>query len=337
MRVSNRYRAAAALVLAIMVPDVVRSATPLTALVIAKNVDDIISLDPGEAYEASGGEVINNVYDRLIRYEAADVTTLVGGVAETWTVSLDGRTFQSGDPVTAADAAFSLQRVVKALDPSTLVLRLEAYLAPSLVLNVISSTIGSVVDEKVAIEHAKGNDLGNGWLKNHSAGSGAFDLRSWSPDENVVLEANPRYHLGAPKMARVILRHVPEPASQRLLLDKGDIDVARNLTPDQIEGLNGAESSVLTQGSADSFYLAPNQTEPHLANPKAREALRLAIDYDGMVGAILKGQAAVHQSFLSSGFWSSIPDRPYRLDIAKAKALLAEADYPNGFSIEMDA
>jgi peptide/nickel transport system substrate-binding protein len=357
--------------LAVIVPGVALAATPANTLVIAKNIDDIITLDPGEAYEESGGEIITNVYDRLIRFEATDVKSLVGGVAESWSVSPDGRTFtfkirpglkfQSGNPVTAEDGAFSLQRVIlldktpgflltqfgwtkdnvaqniKATDTSTLVLTLPTDFAPSLVLNVISSTIGAVVDKKVALEHAAGDDLGNGWLKNHSAGSGAFNLRSWTPNESVVLEANPDFHLGAPKLARVVVRHVPEAAAQRLLLEKGDVDIARNLTADQVNGLNLGELTILPQGSADSFYVALNQSEPHLANPKVREAMRWAIDYQGMVDSFLKGQFTIHQSFLPSSFWASIADNPYKFDIAKAKALLAEAGYPSGFDISMDA
>ena len=99
------------------------AATPADTLVVAKTIDDIISLDPAEAYELSGIEMITNVYDRIMRFEADDVTKLVGGAAESWTISDDGKTFtfkfrkgmkfHSGAPVTAQDAAFSLQRVVK--------------------------------------------------------------------------------------------------------------------------------------------------------------------------------------------------------------------------------
>ena len=348
------------------------AATPSSTLVIAKNIDDIISLDPGEAYEASGGEIITNVYDRLVRFEAEDVSKLVGGVAESWTISEDGKTFtfklrpgltfQNGDPVTAEDVAFSLQRVVlldktpsflltqfgwtkdnvkdlvKAQDPSTFVFTLAADFAPSLVLNVVSSTIGSVINKKVAVEHETDGDLGNAWLKSNSAASGAYALKSWTPNESVVLEANPSFHLGAPKLARVVVRHVPEAAAQRLLLEKGDIDIARNLTADQLAGLSGnADVKITSQGSADTFYVALNQSDERLKNPKVREALKWLVDYDGMAGSFLRGQFRVHQSFLPSAFWSSIPDNPYKLDVAKAKALLAEAGYPDGFKIEMDA
>ena len=66
------------------------AATPKDTAVFAKQIDDIISLDPHESYELSGGEICTNVYDRLLRYEAEDHSKLVGGVAESWTVSPDG-------------------------------------------------------------------------------------------------------------------------------------------------------------------------------------------------------------------------------------------------------
>ncbi len=71
----------------------VEAATPANAFVMAKNIDDIISLDPGEAFELSGLEITTNVYDRVMRYDAEDVTKLVGGAVESWNVSEDGKTF----------------------------------------------------------------------------------------------------------------------------------------------------------------------------------------------------------------------------------------------------
>ena len=98
------------------------AATPKDTVVIASQIDDVITCDPGEAYEISAQIFLSSVYDRLMRYEAEDMTKLVGGVAESWTVSPDAKTytfklrtnqkFESGAPVTADDMAFSLQRVV---------------------------------------------------------------------------------------------------------------------------------------------------------------------------------------------------------------------------------
>ena len=348
------------------------AATPATTLVIAKQIDDLISLDPAEAYELSGIEVIANTYDRIMRFEPTDITKLVGGVAESVTVSDDGKTFTfkiragqkfaAGDPITAGDAAFSLQRVIKlektpvfllsqlgwtkdnidklvtAPDDATLKVTITASFAPTLVYALLGSVVGSVVDQKVAMAHDVGGDLGNAWLKTNSAGSGAYVLKSWTPNDSVVLEANPTYRGGAPKLSRVVIRHIPEASAQRLALEKGDVDIADNLTPDQITAVAGNKDvKITTIPQALLYYIGFNQKTKELQDPKVRQALRYLIDYDGMAGSFLKGADQVHQSFWASGFWASYDENPYKLDVAKAKDLLKQAGYPDGFSIDLDA
>ena len=348
------------------------AATPADTLVVAKNIDDIISLDPAEAYELSGIEMVTNVYDRIMRFEAEDVTKLVGGAAESWTISDDGKTFtftfrkgmkfHSGAPVTAGDAAFSLQRVVKldktpafliqqlgwtkdnvdklvtAPDDSTLVVTVDVDYAPSLVLALMSSVVGSIVEKKVAMEHDVGGDLGNGWLKTNDAGSGAFTLKSWKANESVVMDAYPDYRDGAPKIKRVVVRHVPEPATQKLLIEKGDADIAENLTPDQTASLaSDKDVSIVTAPQATTIYIGLNLKTPALQNPKVRTALKQLVDYDGMANSFLKGQFSVHQAFWPAGFWASLDTNEFKFDPVKAKALLAEAGYPNGLELTLDA
>jgi peptide/nickel transport system substrate-binding protein len=152
-----------------------------------------------------------------------------------------------------------------------------------------------------------------------------------------VLDANARFWHGAPKLKHVVLRHVPEAASQRLLLEKGDVDVARNLTPDQIPALaNNKQLSLLTTPGTELLYLGLNQNVPVLANPQVREALRWLVDYQGLSRTVLKGQYNVHQSFLGKGTANALTDTPYHLDVAKAKALLAKAHLSNGFDLTLD-
>jgi peptide/nickel transport system substrate-binding protein len=347
-------------------------ATPRDTVVIAKQIDDIISLDPGEDYELSGEEIATNLYDRLMRYEAEDPGKLVGGVAESWTISPDGKeytfrlrpnqVFQDGDKLTAEDVAFSLQRVVlmdktpaflltqlgwnkdnvkelvKATGPDTLQFTIKADLAPSLVLNLMTSIVASVVEKKVVLAHEVNGDLGNAWLKAHSAGSGAYRLVVWKPNESVILEANPHFRLGPPKNRRVVVRHVPETATQLLLLEKGDVDIARDLSSDQLATLVGKKDiKVESFPGSDTWYIGMNVADPRLKNPKVREALKYLVDYNGMVSSFLKGRFIVHQTFLPMGFFAAIDYNPFKLDIARAKSLLAEAGYPNGFDIKMDA
>jgi peptide/nickel transport system substrate-binding protein len=151
------------------------------------------------------------------------------------------------------------------------------------------------------------------------------------------MEANPGYRLGAPRVARVILKHTPEAASQRLLLQKGDADIARNLTPDQIAGLEKDPDIVVSaHPSGQVWYLALSQKVEALSKPEVRQAIRYLIDYQGMAASFLKGQLFVHQAFWPSGFFASLDDNPFSLDVDKARQLLAKAGYANGFEVTLD-
>jgi peptide/nickel transport system substrate-binding protein len=180
--------------------------------------------------------------------------------------------------------------------------------------------------------------LGIAWLKTNSAGSGAYNNKSWTANDSVVLEANPNYRGGVANLKRVVIRHIPEASAQRLALEKGDVDIADNLTPDQVQAISGnADITVTTIPQALLYYIGLNVKMKELSDPKVRQALRYLVDYDGMANSFLKGAAQVHQSFWASGFWAALDDNPYTFDPAKAKALLAEAGYPEGFSLDLDA
>ena len=345
-----------------------QAATPSNTFVMAKDIADIITMDPAEVFELTTGEIIANIYDRVMMFEPEDLQTLVGGVAESWEVSNGGKTitfkirsgleFHSGNPVRAEDVAWSLQRVVKlgktpsfiitqfgwnadnvdslvkALDDDRFSVTITEDFSPGLVLNALSAGVASVVDKKLVMGHEKDGDLGYDWLKSNSAGSGAFSLKTWKANEIVTLEANKDYRHGAPGMQRVILRHVAEPSSQRLLLEKGDIDMARNLTPDQVKGIEGnADIAVDGYPKGTIVYMAANAGHPILGNEKVVQAMRWLVDYDSMANSFLAGQFVVHQAFWPAGLWASLDTIPYHQDVARAKTLLAEAGYPDGFEL----
>jgi peptide/nickel transport system substrate-binding protein len=333
--------------------------TPADTIVMADAIDDIVSLDPHEAYEFSGLDVVNNVYDGLIELDPAQPGVLQPGLAESWSVSDDGLTFSfkmksgvtfaSGSPVTAEDAAFSLQRAVKInktpafilnqfgwtaenvdsmikADGDTVTMTVDKAYAPTFLYNCLTAGIASIVEKAAVMAHDVNGDMGNEWLKNNSAGSGAYVLKSFKPNEGYVLEANPTHWRGPAKTAKIFMRHVPEAATQRLQIEKGDIDIARELTPVDIEGLTGNPDIKIQQDvGGQVFYLAFNQKNPNYKNAKFLDAMRWAIDYKGMEGSFLKGNMVVHQAYLPNGYLGALSDTPYALDIEKAKALVAES------------
>lgn len=354
------YRAAAlAALMAGTAPAALFAETPADTLVIADAIDDIVSIDPHEAFEFSGLDLTNNLYDTLIELDPTRPGELVPGLAESWSVSEDGLTytfkiksgitFSSGNPLTAEDAAGSLRRVIKidktpafilaqfgftaenvdqmiTFDGDTVTITTDKVYAPTFFYNCLTAGVANIVDMKTVMANDADGDMGNNWLKSNSAGTGAYVLRSYKQNEGYILEAREGHWRGDAKIRNVFMQHVPEGATERLLLEKGDIDIARELTPTDIDGLSGnADVKVTTDPGGQIYYLAMNQKVEALANPKVLDAMRWAIDYQGMTDTILKGQWAVHQAFLPSGFLGALDETPYSLDIEKAKALLAES------------
>ncbi len=348
-----------------------RAATPKDVLVMATQIDDIINgFDPAECYEGSDVEADGNIYRRLVIPDDNDHSKVVGDIAGAWTVSADGSTFTfrlnnnaffpSGKPVTAEDAAFSLSRVVKlnkapgfiitqfgftrdnvdqlirAIDPGTLEIKLPTVQATSFVLFCLSANVGSVVEKAAALANEQNGDLGNLWLKSHTAGAGAYQLTAWAASDHVILDANP--HSGiAVNCKKVILRHVSDPSAQLLLLQNGDVDIARNLTPDQLKLIAQKEEyHIVSTGQGNSMYIAMNQAMPELAKPQVHQAIKWAIDYDAIASHITPKTWRVAQGFLPPGLPGALTDQPFHKDTAKAKALLAEAGLPDGFAVTLD-
>ncbi len=347
------------------------AATPKDTIVLAFAFDDIITLDPAEAFEISAGELMGNCYDRLLRNDVADPSKLVGDLAASWKVSDDGKTFvfelkpklkfASGNPLAAEDVAFSLQRAVildktpafiltqfgltkanvkervKATGPLTLSFETDKAYAPTLVFNCLTATIASVVDKKLVLSKEKDGDMGAAWLKTGFAGSGPMKIREWRANEIVALERNDHYWGPKSKPLRVIYRHVKESATQRLLLEKGDIDIARNLTPQDLDALAANKDIRITATPKGTvYYFSLNQKNPNLAKPEVREAFKWLVDYDAIGKTLIKNIGVVHQNFLPVGLLGASSDKPYKLDVAKAKALLAKAGLPNGFKVTID-
>ena len=344
--------------------------TPKDAVVMASQIDDIISLDPGESFEFSGNEVCGNVYEKLVSPDTKDPTVIKGELAESWTTSEDGltttfklkpgRKFASGNPLTAEDVAYTLTRVVAmnkapafiinqfgftkenaattitAPDPATVVLKIASKQSPSFLLYCLSANVGGVVDSKLVKEKAKGDDWGNAWLKGNSAGSGAWAVRAWRASESVALDANPN-NPNPPTVKRLLILHRPDPSAQLLLLQKGDVDIARNLAPEALKALTGnPDYAKVTASKASLNYLAMNQKHPMLAKPEVRQAIKWAIDYKAIAANITPEVYEVHQAFLPKGFPAALTDTPFQKDVAKAKALLAQAGVPDGFEITLD-
>lgn len=344
--------------------------TPADILVIAHRIDDITTLDPAESFEFAGSDVNRNIYQKLVNFDPMNLDAgYQSEIAESWEVSNDGKTitftiregltFHSGNSVRAEDVEFSLRRAVILNKTPSFILTQFGFTADnvaqtivadgdkvrittdkpyalSFVLNCLTATIGGIVDKEIVMANEADGDMGNRWLRTNSAGSGAYRLTGWKPNESVTLQANPDFHLGAPAMERVIVRHVQESASQRLLLERGDIDIARNLNPEDIKGIRRAEGIVIAEElKGRLMYMALNQKHPELSKPRVRQAFKYLADYEGMKNSFLSGQYTIHQNFLPRTYLGAVNENPFSLDIEKAKRLLTEAGVPDRLELEI--
>lgn len=354
-----------------LVSPVFAARIPKDTLVIAANTGILISLDPAVVYEVLGSVIVNAAYDKLVDYGVENGTLVPQPeLAEKWEVSPDGKTFTfylrkgakfaSGNPVTADDVVFSFKRhafiespsvwllhelgidktnveeKVKKVDDYTVQIANDKGLAPNIFLGILTNSFGSVVDMKVALKHEKDGDFGKDWLTDHSAGAGPFILETWERNSRVVLRANPNYWGEKPKLKTIIFLDVPESTNQRLLVEKGDADVAWNLEAQHFIEIqqNPNVKTVMLPGQANE-YLAMNCSWGPLKDPKVRLAIKYAIDYDGIINDIMQGLALKVQGFIPKGYFGYVPDNPFNQDIEKAKQLLAEAGYPDGFEVEL--
>ena len=121
--------------------------------------------------------------------------------------------------------------------------------------------------------------------------------------------------------------------TQRLMLEKGDIDVAQP-EPGDCEAVSQTPTWYL--GARHRLLHQPNQKNPTLAKPEVREAFKWLVDYDAIGSTLIKGIGEIHQNFLPKGVLGASEDNPYKLDVTKAKELLAKAGSPDGFNVTMD-
>lgn len=345
----------------------VLAASPPNMLVIGTNLTGIRTFDPAENNARTASELISNVYDTLVQTTADDLQTIKPMLATAWTTSEDGKTitltlredavFQSGNPLTAADAAWSLQRVIKlgqvgstdfalwgftpenveqlvrATDAKTLVIELPQVVNVDLVLYSLAGASLGIIDSKTALEHEDNGDLASAWLGANTAGSGPFVLSQWRPNDIALFDAQKNYWGGAPAMARVAVRHIPESGSLRLQVQAGDVDVAQYLSAGDLEALENDPNVVIQNVPGLGFYyVALNQNDPDLQKPLVREAFQHAFDWKAIEGNIMKYTGFPWQSMIPKGMIGAPEDGTslHDYDPAKSRALLAEAGYPNG-------
>ncbi|WP_375703086.1 ABC transporter substrate-binding protein [Bartonella sp. CL34QHWL] len=368
---SSSSLVAALMALGVVVQQV-SAKTPANTLVMAWNLDAISTFDPAQSNDVYASEIIYNICDNLVSTATDDPAKIVPALATHWDVSgddhstvitfhlRDGLKFNDGRSANANDLVWGMKRIVKlkmgnaaifneygiteqnvddalqAPDKKTVVMKFDKPYPAELILNnIVASRATALLDRKTIMKHEKDGDFGNQYLKSHAACVGPYQLKSWRPREALLLRASSHYWGQAPKLKQILIRHVAEPGTQRLLLQKHDIDVARNLTPEDLADLQKTTDVKVERVLVPTMmYWGFNTTNPIFAKEKVRLAMRYLIDYEGLGKKLLKGIGVPRASFIPLGNFGALDEKegqPFKLDIQKAKQLLAEAGYPNGF------
>ncbi len=327
------------------------------------------TLDPGYVYEKYPPMIVNACYETLFKFYSNDgepEPCLADEYAFsddglTLTVTLkDGITFASGNAMTSADVAFSINRCknlqgnpafiadtiesIETPDEKTVVFHLNQQ--DSAILSKLTYSSLSVLDSAVVKENggtdaedAATADTAQTYLDSTSAGSGMYVMTSYTPDEEVVLEKNPNYWGEATNVDKYIIKIQPDANTQMMTISSGDIDVAMNMTDDTMSELEGAENVQILNGATKTVsFVMMNMDEQYsgpLANPTVQKAVRKALDYSGIQTICGEGTITPYD-IIQDGFMGSKGERSTDYtNVEEAKALLAEAGYADGFDVDL--
>jgi peptide/nickel transport system substrate-binding protein len=355
----------AVVIIAILIASVYLSQTatkiPNPSTFAYATAEPMVSLDPHQTTANTDYRETYLMYDRLLTYRGSSTTPELM-LAKSYDVSPDGLVwtfhlregvkFHDGTPLDANAVAFSFARAmkidlsagmlsgiidensVKALDNYTVQFTLMQPYAPFLA--TLGTQAFSIVSPKV-MEHEQGGDLGKAWLSQNEAGSGPFQLKEYVPNEKIVLSAVKDYWGGAPKIDEFTVQIITEGSTQRLMLERGEIDGAEGIPTVALTELkNSTDFHVVEDPSFAITFLILNTQHGPLTDVRVRKALAYAIDYDGIIRDIMFGRAVRLRSSMPAGFPGadeSVPLYDYNLD--KARALLAEAGYSQGLELNM--
>lgn len=339
-------------------------------LVIAMKEGALRTLDPNNAYEPEWMVFGKALYSQLVTIHGASLDKVSADYANSWDISTDGltyvfnlnpkATFSDGTPLTPDDLVFSFERFIRLKGPGSWLLdgiKTIEKTGPNqikiifeqvnvdflAILTTPSLNIAKASEIKAHggsnAENAAQTDTARSWLDQHSIGSGPFVLERWTHGADLVLRRNQNYWGTPAPVDSVIFKFVNNENIQRDLLLRGDAHIAVNLSPDLAQSLKSKNSNnvdVLEVPALAPAYLGWSaQLNPVLRNPKIWDAIKYAIDYDGLAGLYLGG-GQFTGSCVPPSLGGALPAaKRMRQDIEKAKATLAAAGHPGGFSMNV--
>jgi len=326
---------------------------------------------PGTSYVLAGLSSTLFTYDTSkVPGEGCDqlagLDAITGQLVDTWSLSgdrksikltLKDQTSANGNKLTAEDVKWSIERAIAiasvakttltqtaeydADNPVTVVDEKTAQLnlKNSLPIDtaVLTHPMTTIYDSVEAKKHATGDDpWANKWMQTNLAVFGPWKLDSFTPGDQVVLVPNPNFTGPRGNLTKVTFKGVPDDSTRAQLIRRGTVQFAVSLSYSQFSSLDGAAGVTAKQcvsPTRDTLIL--NLNDPALSKVEVRQAISMAIDRKALIQGAYRDLAKPAVSGVSGSYPGVSPQKTYTFDVAKAKQLLADAGYPNGFPLEL--
>ena len=336
--------------------------------------DDISTLDPAIGYDWQNWSMIKSLFDGLMDYKPG-TTDLVPDLAESYEVAPDGLSytfklrkgvkFHNGRELTADDVKWSIERAVRpetqspgqgffnmiagfadvtagkakelsgieVVDPYTV--RVSLSHPDATFLHVMALNFGFAVPKEEVEKY--GQDFGK-----HPVGTGAYKMTEWTLGQRVVFERNPDYYQkGLPKLDKITFEIGQEPLVALLRLERGEVDILGDGIPPakflEVMGDPARKQNVIKGGQLHTGYVSMNVKIKPFDDKLVRQAVNHAINKERII-KIINGRAVPANQPLPPAMPGYDPDyKGYAYDPAKAKALLAQAGFKDGFDTELYA
>lgn len=308
------------------------------------------TLVPYASNDTATAPITHQIYEALIGRDAN--MEMVPGLATEWEQVdethyrfklREGVKFHNGNDFTAEDVLYSFEQntasdataatmgpvdiancVIE--DDHTIVIALSS-VYPAF-LNCCTLDISAIVDKETMEE------LGQDGYNAAPVGTGPFKFVEWATGDYIELEANDEWWGGEIAFDSLLLRYIPEGSTRAIEAEAGGVDLAQITVSDCANAEESPETNLLVGQILNTNYLSFNCSIEPFNNVKVRQAISLALNNEAIVKANYLGYSTVSQSFLAPDIWgyADVEGAYEGYDVEKAKALLAEAGYPDGFS-----
>ena len=309
---------------------------------------EIKTLDPQNTVDSASLSVIQMINQRLFKID--NNGNIIPEIAEEAT-KVDEKTtlikikkdlfFSNGEPVTVDDVLFSLNRAKESprmtqdfymiesfekVDDSTI--KVNTFYEAGNLLHKLASMGASIMSKK-ALEENETNIVG----------SGMFKLKEWVAGDRLVLERNTYFKDANSNIKEIVIKFIPEANSRMIMLETGEVDIAESLLPLDFQKISKEDDKFVSveMQSSSNMFIGFDLRDKHLADKRVRQAIAYAINNQDIVDSIYNGSATVATSpipKITTGHNEN--SNPYTQNIEKAKELLAEAGYADGFNIVLN-